>query len=1097
MAVLLVCAVLSVGWLTLGVVVTLAAHAPGAVPGLPAGHGSWARGVLAGVSRSQPLAPAVLDSVLGLVLLGAGAAALVVRDRARPVRLLGLALVTVAGAFSLQSAAAGAVVGAVTGSPLAGVLPQRVLPVAAAAAYATAVLASCSPTSPGSRRGALRRPPAVAAVGVTAALAAVPAPLSLRCVLVMGFAVPLTGVAAAHGRLGAADGGRLPAQARWLAGVLAAIAVVGGALAVLTALPWPGGWTGPVLVDAPGPPAAGQQTAVLFWSARLSGAVVAGAVLVAARRTAGQPSGRGIAVALVTALVGGGYLAVQVAVGRAAGPGLGTAVATVGAAAAFLPACALADHAVDRLLYGRRPAPYGVLAQLAALPRPTGRDVPDLARVVEAVGRGLGATTCRLVVHRPGLRDRSFSWTRPGEEEAEELVEVAVRHRGERVGTLAVDPAAVAGLQGQRAGLLEAVAGSLAVVLQAARSGTELERQLRAALAHAAGIATARRRVVAETDRERRRIERDLHDGAQHQLVSSSLVLGLVEHHLGAGRPAEARAQLDRFAQQLDEAEAVLDRTATGVSSPVLAERGLVAALHAEYDGGLLPVTLDTSGVAPGLRAAPEVEAAVYFCCLEAVGNARKHAPGAPVEVRLAVAGAHLGFTIRDEGPGWDVDAVSGAPGRGLRNVVARIGSVGGRVDVRSAPGAGTTVEGRVPLPGGAAPGGAPAPVLPLLGDVRAAVRIAGDLYRDTPHAERLRALAGHLAGPVRVAVVGPPGAGAADPAAGALAAALSADPALQATRIGVPPGPGDPLADARLLLLRAQGPWPEQGGGPDPDGDPGPVRPTQTIGVFLDPEAAGGRPGTDVLPPAVRRRCRAVVPVAEGLVRAAAVLDDADHRALLRTLHPAGPGAAGVVPRELVERLGEDGVRCAVELVRTGAAPTRAALVEALRWRSGLSRLREVVVTVFVGRAPLLAARTVLGALEALVRTAPPPGDRAPLLYALDRIRSGATELAELDLLDALYAGEVELPDDDRPAAERLLGGRGGEAWARLGCPPQAGREELARAAARDLARWQQTARNPASATATRAAAELLAGTCRRLSPPPAGGVGTDRVSG
>jgi signal transduction histidine kinase len=315
-------------------------------------------------------------------------------------------------------------------------------------------------------------------------------------------------------------------------------------------------------------------------------------------------------------------------------------------------------------------------------------------------------------VYRPGLRDQGYRWVRPGEEEAETSLEVPVRHAGQEVGTIAIDRAAVAGADEQRQDLLVAISNSLGVVLQAVRTGIDLERQLRAALAHAAEIADARRRMVAEADSERRRIERDLHDGAQHHLVSLSLALGLAEHEVGAGRLEQARARLGQIVEQLDTAEAVLARTATGLSSAALAERGVIAALRDEL-GKDPHIRIDTTGVTVA-RFSPEVEAAVYFCCLESVNNARKHAGGAPIRVRLERAGNHLLLTVEDEGAGWDPEARSGSPGRGVRNMTSRIAAVGGHLDVRSAPGKGTRVEGWVPLselePTPPTPGAVPAP---------------------------------------------------------------------------------------------------------------------------------------------------------------------------------------------------------------------------------------------------------------------------------------------------------------------------------------------------------------------------------------------------
>ena len=383
-----------------------------------------------------------------------------------------------------------------------------------------------------------------------------------------------------------------------------------------------------------------------------------------------------------------------------------TVAATALIALMLGPLYVRAERVVDRLLYGTRPAPYRVLADITALTRSTlpstgaSATAPDLARVAEAVARGLGAGLCRLTVRRPGLRDRTYEWTdRVAGFGATDLVEVPIRHGAEQVGVLAVDRQAVSGLHAQRSHLLTDIADGLGVVLEASRSGIELERQLRAALAHAEEIAVSRRRTVAEMDGERRRIERDLHDGAQHHLVSLRLTLGLVEHQVGTGDLDQARVWLAKLAGQLADTEAVLAATADGVSSLVLAEKGLLAALRAELGAAHPPVGFDDGGIAPTRRFPADVEATVWFCCAEAVGNARKHAPGAPIEVGLVERSGALAFTVRDEGPGFVVDPAEVGGGRGMRNMTARLSAVGGRVVVRSAPGEGTTVEGTVPLP--------------------------------------------------------------------------------------------------------------------------------------------------------------------------------------------------------------------------------------------------------------------------------------------------------------------------------------------------------------------------------------------------------------
>jgi signal transduction histidine kinase len=298
------------------------------------------------------------------------------------------------------------------------------------------------------------------------------------------------------------------------------------------------------------------------------------------------------------------------------------------------------------------------------------------------------------------MRDRSYSWAAPDTDPLqEELFEVPVYHGEERVGSIAVDRGAVVGLYAQRRRLLTDIADSLGVVMEANRAGVELERQLRAVIAHAENIAVSRRQTVAEMDSERRRIERDLHDGTQHRLVSLRLTLGLVGHQLATAQFDRARDRLDQIAREIETAETVLSSTVAGVSSALLFERGLAAALELELSTGHAAVALDVSGLDAGRRFPVDIESAVYYCCLESVNNARKHAPGAAVAVRLATVDDRLCFTVRDSGPGYDPGAEPGSPGRGLRNLQARMHAVGGRIEIRSRPAAGTTVEGSVPLP--------------------------------------------------------------------------------------------------------------------------------------------------------------------------------------------------------------------------------------------------------------------------------------------------------------------------------------------------------------------------------------------------------------
>jgi signal transduction histidine kinase len=441
---------------------------------------------------------------------------------------------------------------------------------------------------------------------------------------------------------------------------------------------------------------------------------------------------RALVITLVTVLAGGGFLALQAAAGGLAAGAVVTLL--------FLPLHATIEALVERISGGQTTTAYHVLADLTTLSRAASADATNLASLAEAIAARVDARSCRLTVIHPGLQDRVYAWP-VGNTAAGDDVVLPIRQGAEQIGTLAVDRAA--GIRAQRRQQLADIANSLGAIVAVSRLGIELERQLRAAQAHAEEIAVSRRAAVAEMDNERRRMERNLHDGAQHHLVSLRMTLGLVEHGFTSGQLGVARDGLAMLTAQIDNAEAVLAETATGVSTVLLTERGLIAALKAELSGASPPIAVTSPEALTGRRFPPEIEAAVYFCCLEAVGNARKHAPGAAVRMQLEEIGDVLHFSVRDDGPGFTPQPSAASPGgRGLRNVTARIAAVGGTISIQSAPGAGTTVEGAVPVPG--QPG--------LLVQVRELVRQARQLYDGSVESERLQALQAQLDRPSPVA---------------------------------------------------------------------------------------------------------------------------------------------------------------------------------------------------------------------------------------------------------------------------------------------------------------------------------------------------------
>ena len=208
-------------------------------------------------------------------------------------------------------------------------------------------------------------------------------------------------------------------------------------------------------------------------------------------------------------------------------------------------------------------------------------------------------------------------------------------------------------------------------------------------------VEESRARVAATAERERRRIERDLHDGAQQRLVAARIELELAEA-LVLSDPERSAARLQEIEAELDEALEEIRSLAHGMYPPLLTDRGLAEALRAIARGAAMPVELQTYEIG---RYAPEVESAAYFCVREALQNVHKHAAGAR-RVVISVDGGvpgELRFDVKDDGAGVPGGALR--PGVGLTNMHDRVAAVGGELSVRSTPRVGTVVRGRVPVP--------------------------------------------------------------------------------------------------------------------------------------------------------------------------------------------------------------------------------------------------------------------------------------------------------------------------------------------------------------------------------------------------------------
>jgi signal transduction histidine kinase len=251
--------------------------------------------------------------------------------------------------------------------------------------------------------------------------------------------------------------------------------------------------------------------------------------------------------------------------------------------------------------------------------------------------------------------------------------------------------------------------GALSVAMHPSDPMTPSKQRLVADLASQAGLMlrnvrlieelrASRQRLVAAQDEERRRIERNIHDGAQQQLVALQVKLGLVRR-MTDGAPGPASDVLDQLQQEAQQALEDLRDLARGIYPPLLADQGLRAAVEAQVRRSPVPVRVDAGGVD---RYPPEVEAAVYFSVLEALQNVAKYAQASVATVTLSDGTGTLEFVVADDGTGFEASRTT--YGTGLQGMADRLAAVGGTLEVRAAPGEGTRVVGRVPAAARGAP---------------------------------------------------------------------------------------------------------------------------------------------------------------------------------------------------------------------------------------------------------------------------------------------------------------------------------------------------------------------------------------------------------
>jgi signal transduction histidine kinase len=420
----------------------------------------------------------------------------------------------------------------------------------------------------------------------------------------------------------------------------------------------------------------------------------------------------GTLAAFVTAVYVGVVAGIGALVGSTGGNLWLSIVATGIVAVAFQPVKERVDHLANRLVYGRRATPYEVLSEMATRMSETVATGDVLSRMARVIAEGTGAARADIWLAVGDELRPAATWPdgappvpapppiplagleRPSVPGA--TWSVPVRHHGEDLGVLTVTKPGGEWLSPTEEKLLADVGSQAGLLLRNARLTAEL-------IARLEELRASRQRVLATHDAARRRLERNLHDGAQQQLVALKVLLGLAARMAENGQPVtDLLRQIDA---QLSEAVETLRDLARGIYPPLLAAEGLAAALRAQAPRVPFALTVDADGIG---RYPQEVEAAVYFCCLEAFQNISKHAEASNVTVTLQAVDGELQFRVVDDGRGFDP---AHAPrGSGLENMLDRIDALEGSLTIRSAPGAGATLVGRIPIraDGSADDGGAP-----------------------------------------------------------------------------------------------------------------------------------------------------------------------------------------------------------------------------------------------------------------------------------------------------------------------------------------------------------------------------------------------------
>jgi signal transduction histidine kinase len=360
-------------------------------------------------------------------------------------------------------------------------------------------------------------------------------------------------------------------------------------------------------------------------------------------------------------------------------------VITIAAALAFQPLRRRLESAVSRRLFGDRVRQYQLLKNLGVTMEQTAELDELLPRLAHAVRDGIGASWVRV-----RLRDADGSWLDEpvgvaGEVSGEIAAGIDLARAGELLGRVDLGPKpggyAPADLE-----LLTTVAAQATTAVANVRLASQLKEGLEE-------LSTSRVRLIAAQDAERRRIERDLHDGIQQEVVALIAGLRLARNRLS--RDQLTAVELTDLQDQAREMLRDLRELAHGIHPPVLSDNGLVAALESRATRFPISVQILADDGLRAERFSEDVEGTAYFVACESLTNVAKHAGTAGARIRLSHPGGRLCLVVEDDGRGFEPN---GARSGGLANIRDRVEALHGRLTIESRLGAGTSVRAELPL---------------------------------------------------------------------------------------------------------------------------------------------------------------------------------------------------------------------------------------------------------------------------------------------------------------------------------------------------------------------------------------------------------------